>query len=303
MGLFSKKTKTKTNQTTTATTTPVLPDWLSTSYQGLNDKIGSTFGGIDPKTYVPGPNPLQTQAGAGAMNLTAPGGSSDILRGVAGAGPQTVQGASLLDNLDSYFSPYKKNVIDTSLADYDFGAGQTRAQDQLAKAGDSTFGGSGGAIQTALSNEGLARGRGALSAGLYDQGFTQAAGLSGQDADRRQQASIANAGFGESALQRQLSAGTALGNNDRANIDTQSAVGGGLRDIQTQQNQGPIQLLMQQIAAQSGLNLGDLFKGSTSTGTLNGTSTSKESGASLGDWLNYFAANVQAAGKAAAAGA
>lgn len=286
MGLFSKKTKTTTNQNTSMTTNPLNPQWVTDTFSGLNDKINTTFNGLDPTKMVAGPNALQTQAAGSAGALGTPsqyGQAGDIFGKVAAAGPQSMTAASSLDGLEKYMTPFLKDVVDTSLADYDFGAGMTQAQNKLALAGDSTFGGSGGSIQTALSNDAINRGRGSLSAGLRSDAFNTGLAASQADAALRQQASLSNAQFGESALARQLAAGgaigdlgTAQGNNDRANIGVQAGIGNDLRTIQNEQNQAPINLLLQQIAASSGLPL-DLFQGQTSTGTMTGTSKSKAS--------------------------
>ena len=288
MGLFSKKSKTKSsgtvNQNTTMSQTPVNPQWVTDSVMGLNDKINTTFGGLDPTKMVAGPNPLQQQAATSAGSLGTPsqfGEGSSMLRAGGNAGPSRVTAASSLDGLSKFMNPFLKDVVDTSMADYDFGAGMTRAADQLAKAGDATFGGSGGAIQTALSNDALTRGRGSLSAGLRSDAFNTALGASEADANRRQSADIATGQFSENALQRQINAGNSIANiggmeadNTRANIGTKAAVGGNLRDIQNEQNNAPINLLMQQIAAQTGLPL-ELFKGLMGSESMSGTQTGK----------------------------
>jgi hypothetical protein len=389
MGLSSKKTSSTstTNQNTTMNTTPVNPGWVTDSISGLSGKIGDYFNNLDPNSLVAGPHVLQTDAAMTAGGLSGSpwnlNQSADTMRGLTTAGANTYapttgnaatgnavtgnavtgnavtgNAASVLDNLQSYFSPYQNNVIDSALRDYNYGAGQTQAQNQLALAGDSTFGGSGGAIQTALSNDAIDRGRGALSANLYDQGFQRATGLSEADAGRRQQMTLANMGaqnqFGLTNLGAQNQFGLAnLGaqnqfglantdaqnrfglanmdafnnagqfnasaadranatrlagaqgladlsfNNDantRANAGLQFDIGTGLHGIDQQRAGADLAAL----TAQTGL-LGslpyDLFKGSNSTGSMTGTTntTGKESGASLGDWLSYFASNARAA--------
>jgi hypothetical protein len=304
MGLSTKKTKSTTNQNTTANVTPTNLPGIDTQVSGLAGRIGDTFKTLDPMSLVPNADPLQTQAGQGAANLTTNPGygqASDILRGVAGAGPQSVHSASLLDNLQNYMSPYTKDVVDTSLADYDQGAGYTRAQNQLSLAGDTTFGGSGGAIQTSLSNDNIDRGRGALSAQLRDQAFNTGAGLSAQDAGFRQQASLANASLAEQALARQGAAAGGLadvagaqGTDQRANIDAQSRMGDILRQIAAAKGLAPVTGLGLESSLLNGLPL-DLFKGSNATGSLSGTSTTKESGASLSDWVSQLGALATAA--------
>jgi hypothetical protein len=109
------------------------------------------------------------------------------------ASASTYSASSLLDGLEKYMSPYTGQVVDAALADYDYGAGQTRANQALDEARSGAFGGSGAQIGRSMTEGELARGRGSLSAGLRDQGFTRGAGLSAQDAGFRNDASRFNA--------------------------------------------------------------------------------------------------------------
>jgi hypothetical protein len=300
-----KKTNTSTTEQTHQTMTPTNPAWVDSGLQGLGGQI-SNLSNADPYSFVAGPDPLQTQAAQGAAGLTSSPSfqqASGIMNNVAGAGPNLSGGpASLLDNLQAYMSPYTKNVVDTSLADYDFGAGQTQAQNKLALAGDTTFGGSGGSIQTALSNDAITRGRGTLSAGLYDQAFQVGAGLSSQDAGRRQQSSQFDAQQRDAALQRQLAAGqglgalgTAQGADQRANIGTQASLGDMLQQLAFQKAQAPLSLLGVQSGLMGQLPLGLLHGGETDgTGSTTGTSTSSVSG--LGNALSGLGSLAMGAG-------
>lgn len=299
MGLFGKKKTTDTKRSTTTTMTPTNPQWVTDSVQGLNTKIDTTFNGLDPTKIVAGPNPLQTQAGVSAGNLTTPsqfGEGSNMIRAGGMGSPSRVSAASSLDGLDKFMNPFLKDVVDTSLADYDFGAGMTREQDKLAKANDITFGGSGGSIQTALSNDAITRGRGTLSAGLRSDGFNTALAASADDANRRQQADVTNGQFSENALTRQINAGNSIAaiggmeaDNTRANISTQNVIGSTLRDIQNDQNRAPIDLLKEEAEVRNSLPL-DLFKGMTQDEQMNQIEKMKTSGISMGTILKYAAA-------------
>jgi hypothetical protein len=212
---MSKKTKTTSQSTSTATRTPTNPEWVTSGLQGLGGKIMG-LADQDPRSFVAGPSALQNQVFGDAANLTTSprfNQAGDIFTRVAGAGPNTydpsqgkaedwsAQGydaerfnaSSLLEGLDKYMSPYTGQVVDTALADYDFGAGQTRAGQALDEARSGAFGGSGAAITRALTEDSLTRGRGTLSAGLRDTAFTRGAGLSATDAGFRNQAAAANA--------------------------------------------------------------------------------------------------------------
>lgn len=275
MGFSSKKTKTR------ETVTPTNPAWVEPQLSSLAGRI-TDLSKMDPYGFTAGPNALQNKAydaaGGLAPDYGSYGAAKDLFQGLMDTGasaydPATVKPNSILPNLGAYMSPYMQQVVDTSLADYDFGAGQTRAQNQLALANDTTFGGSGGAIQTALSEDTLARGRGSLAANLRDQGFQTGANLANLDADRRQQAQLANmAAFNqarqfnatqmEAALARQQAAGRDLvgaanAQNDAAiaGVRAQADVGEAFRQAQHQQAQAPLSTIASLVSAYGGLPL------------------------------------------------
>jgi len=99
----------------------------------------------------------------------------------------------VLDRLSSYMTPFRDQVLAAAMDDYDAESGRRRAAQDLELAGQGAFGGSGAALTRSLTEGELARGRNSRLAGLLDQMFTQGAGLSSGDADRRQQASTASA--------------------------------------------------------------------------------------------------------------
>jgi len=281
MGFSSKKTTSKT------TVTPTNPAWVEPQLNTLAGKI-TDLSNMDPYGFVAGANDLQKQAfgaagglGGGDPNYGSAQGlfQAQMNTGTPQYDPATVKPNSILPNLQAYMSPYLQQVLDASLADYDFGAGQTRAQNKLALANDETFGGSGGAIQTALSEDALARGRGTLSSQLRDQAFQTGANLANLDADRRQQAQLANmaaynqarqfnASQLEAALGRQLQAANGLvdATNDQhqtelADINAQAQLGEMWRQIQQQQASAPLSTIGSLVGAYNGLPL-DLLHGS-----------------------------------------
>jgi hypothetical protein len=217
----NKKTKSSSQSTSTVTRTPTNPEWVTSGLEGLGGKIMG-LANENPRRFVAGASPLQTRAFVDAAKLTTSpryNQAGDIFNRVAGAGANTydpsqgqatragpvadweAQGydattynaSSLLEGLDKYMSPYTNDVVNTALADYDYGAGETRATQALDEARSGAFGGSGAAITRALTEDNLTRGRGALSAGLRDTAFTRGAGLSATDAGFRNQAAAANA--------------------------------------------------------------------------------------------------------------
>ena len=222
--------KTRTTSSSTQTRTPNNPTWVTEGLAGVGGALQGLMG-RDPTTFVAGPSTLQTKAFDAAGGLTSSpyfGQAGDIFGRVAGAGANTydAQGydateatskgydsvdwtgqgydatnanastynaSSLLEGLDKYMSPYTGQVVDAALADYDYGAGQTRANQALDEARSGAFGGSGAAITRALTESDLARGRAATSAQLRDQGFMRGAGLSATDAGFRNDAARYNA--------------------------------------------------------------------------------------------------------------
>ena len=314
---MSKKTKTSSQSTSTATRTPTNPEWVTSGLQGLGGKIMG-LADQDPRSFVAGPSALQSQVFGDAAKLkTSPrfNQAGDIFNQVAGAGANTYEAqgydaerfnaSSLLEGLDKYMSPYTGDVVNTALADYDFGAGETRANQALDEARSGAFGGSGAAITRALTEDSLTRGRGALSAGLRDTAFTRGAGLSATDAGFRNQAAAANAaaanqaaafraqaaneagrfnaGAMDTALARQLSAGGALqglgaqeGADTRSNLALQGALGTDQRAIEQAQAAAPLSVLQALSGTFSGLPL-NLLSGETQTGSQQSSSTSKTS--------------------------
>lgn len=308
-------------------TTPTNPLWVTNGLGALGNTI-SSLNGLDPYSLVSGPNVQQSTAGGSALNL---GGLANTDLNTAGAilstmrpnapqiagglgGPASMQAASLLPNLQSYMSPYTQDVVNSSLADYDYGAGQTQAANRLALANDATFGGSGGAIQTALSNDALTRGRATLASGLLNQGFQTGANLSNLDAERQQQASQTNAQLTEQAMQRQLQAAIAQANadqqqsqlnqsvatnlanvgsatdaNTRANIAAQAGLGDDLRGITQQQNLAPISLASSLAGLWGSMPL-SLLHGENTSGSQTSDSSTTQTPSALQDIMGLASA-------------
>jgi hypothetical protein len=295
---MKKKTKSTStmNQTMSGTSTPINPEWVTSGMQGLAAQT-TKLAQSDPYSYVAGPDALQTQASQGASGLKVSPYYDEAAQGYKAAGNEGAQ--SIAGEIPSFLNPYLKDVVDTSLADYDYGAGQSRGQSMLDLAGDTTFGGSSGSIyRSGLEGE-ILRGRGALSSNLRSGAYDKASQLAVQQAALREQ-----------ALNRQMqgaaglaSVGQAQGNDQRANVATQATIGDMLQQINQQRAQAP--LTLQQFATENfaGLPL-QLLQGQSTTGTMNGTQTgtTKTSGATLGDWLGFFANNAQSAAQMAGGG-
>lgn len=301
MGGSSKKTTSSSTQTST----PNNPAWVTQSLQGLNSRI-NTLGQADPSSYVAGPSDLQTQSYNAGANLGGNAGlfgsASNIATGVASGGPSLnsggVQGqAAQLGDVSQYMNPYQKNVIDASnaYADQNDAAqlGQLKAQAAGSGAfGDSTYGIAQG--QT-MGQQALARQQ--TNAGLLAHGYDTAQGLNQYDTSNRQQqglanqttaqqSDLANQAARQSYATDQLSAagllgnlGTAQGADARANASTMNALGQDQRSIAQDKATAPISLA-EALAGLYGKNQMGLFQGQTTTG--NSTTKTTENPGLLG---------------------
>jgi hypothetical protein len=148
-----------------------------------------------------------TASRGNASTYTAPTLANPREATATGFNPAQTGAASVLDNFSAYQSPYTRDVVDTTLADFDADAGRVRAAQAAGAARSGAFGGSRYGIREAQTEGELSRARASTAAGLRDQGFRTAAGLSQYDAGNRQQAGLFNAdaqnqagAFGASAL-------------------------------------------------------------------------------------------------------
>lgn len=267
----SKKTTQTTQQHTV--TKPDVPQWVQDSTSTLNTALNNWMG-KDPSTLVAKTSPLTQKAYNTASGI-------DLSSLYGGINPQahTVGSSSLLDNLGAYQNPYLKDVVDTTLGDYDVNAGKTRAMQAAQAAQGGAFRGSRYALREANTEDALARGRAATEAGLRSQAFDTAANLSSQDAARRQQSDMFNAWQMSQADQLALQ----LAQARQSGATTQSQLLAALGGQQQAQNQAeinaPYTQALQGSALLQALNP-QLFTGQTSDS--NGTTTSKTSGGALG---------------------
>lgn len=319
-----KKTKTSATETSRTVTTPTRPDWVDAQARGLNEAL-TELGRRDPAASVAPVSDLERRASEGAAGLGVgagwgAGGTDWAGWGRNTAGPpgatlagrgEVPQAASVLDNLSAYMTPFRDQVLNAAMDDYDAEAGRRRAAQDLDLAGQGAFGGSGAALTRSLTEGELARGRNSRLAGLLDQMFTQGSGLAAGDADRRQQASTAAAQLAqardleqarlaqaaETARMQDALARAQLGQEGelarsrlgldeaasrRADAEAQARIGAQARAAEQARLSAPEAALARRIEMFSGLPLG-LFQGSetNSQGQRNGTETT--SGATLGE--------------------
>jgi len=309
-GFSSSKSKTTSTSHTTdnMTRTPVLPQWATSLTENIAGRVGDLTK-LDSDSLAAPTHQLHSQAATGASGLGGQPwnyeGALDVTRGVASSNwldnymqapaTPTVQGASLLDNLQAYMSPYTKDVVDTALADFDHGAGQTRAQQDLDLAASGAFGGSGAALTRSMTEDALVRGRASTSASLRDQAFNRGAALSSEDANRRQQAAALNAQLAQQdwnqrvgqymagqdqrlrAAEQLAGLSAAYEGNQRANIAAQAGLGDTLRKIDQEQRQAPVTTTQQLVAMLNGLPMA-LFAGEQTSRVTDSSGTSKTKG-------------------------
>lgn len=182
-------------------------------------------------------------------------------------------------------NPYRDQVTNAAMADFDADAGRTRATQDLALAGQGAFGGSGAALTKSLTEGELARARNSQFSKLNADMFNAGAALSGQDADRRQQASAANAQLAMQHAQWKGQLGLDRQTNDRANVAAQAAMGAQLRGVDQAYRDAPTTALAKQVEMFSGLPL-NLFHGQTSDSTGTRNSTESTTGISWGEILD-----------------
>lgn len=332
MSFGAKKSKEKTSQTQTssgtATTTPNTPDWLAQPWQQNVSGISALQNSGQP--LVPGSNALLDQAYSAGSKLLPKddgrmvnNGGGDGWSGAAKSGkPDNFGIASLLGldaalsgpnlagpavmassegftqaGLQERLSPYLSEVVDASLADFDYGAGQARARQVAAAAGSGGMRNSNNALRAGELDAGLQRGRATTTATLRDQGFRTASDTLSRDNDRSaatsaQNAQMANAmamfnaGQGDNSLARQLQAagllsgiGTAQGADQRADISLVAGLGGQQREIDATQTEAARLAQLQALLA--GVPM-DAFVGRTvnqnNTGSAQGTGSSTSMG-------------------------
>jgi hypothetical protein len=239
---------------------------------------------LDPQSLVAGANPLQQQAASTAGGLTGSpwnfDGAADQTRYVMGANAPRTGAVQASPYIQQYMDPYLNDVVNASDADLTANEGKVRAQQALDLAGSGAFGGSGAALTQSMTEGELARARASTLSGLRSQGFGQALGAAQQDAQRAQGAKDLNAQLYGQQMDRSLTAARQLGDlstsydaNQRANIGTQAALGGALRDVNQQQLQAPVTSTQQIVAMLSGLPI-QLFTGQHSEGVQAGSDTS-----------------------------
>lgn len=236
LGFNKSKSKETGTRDATSTTTTTAPDWLMDLLKTNTDKA-TTLASADPSSYVAGPNPYQTAAIRTAGDLTGSpwnfDASAQTIRSLMGQGAQT--GA---DFMSKYESPYKKDVVDAAMADFDANAGKTRAAQKLDIANQGAFGGSGAALTRSATEGELSRARNSGLSNLLDTMFNRSASYGMQDADRALQGQAQQI----AAAKALTDLSTQFDANRRANAGTVFDMGTTLQGIDQTQAQAPLAL-------------------------------------------------------------
>lgn len=285
---MSKTSTTNSTQNSTGTTnlvqTPTNPDFVNSGVSQLAGQV-SGLASANPSSYVAPANSTLNLANANAQNLSGtPWDYAGAQSLASGVGNET--SPSIASNIQSLLDPYTDDVVNSSLAGFDQNAAQTKAQNLLTQAQDTTFGGSGGAIQNALTDGQLSLARGQLESGIRSQGYDTALGGATSQAQLDQQ----------TQAQRLAAAGQITNTADSSNnaqtqaANTQGSIGSILQQIQQAMAGAPINSLGSISSILDGLPL-NLLHGTTSNGTTasnttgNSTTSTSDPLGSLGSAL------------------
>lgn len=272
IGGSKSKTTDSGTRDLTSVTTATAPDWL-TQFLQKNTASATDLAAANPQNYVAPENGYQTNALNTVDKLTGSpwnfDSAADVTRGVINA--KNPLGS---DYMAAYENPYKDQVVNAATADFDANAGKTRAQQSLDLANQGAFGGSGAALTKSATEGELSRARNSTVSGLLDQMFNTSANLGQQDASRAIQTRAQRL----QGAQQLVDLSGAYDQNQRANADALSTMGGKLQDTQQKQDQAPLDLMtwLNSQGVNSDL-LSKLF-GSTTNENEKTTGTSKTNG-------------------------
>gem|GEM_PF-4652096 len=205
----------------------------------LNQAVARSIG-----TYQGLSNRAAPQFGAQSFDATQVGAVGDVT---------ARQGVGLMND---YLNPYMRDVVDTSLGDYDVGVDRQANQSRARRDAASAFGDR-AALADAVFAADSSRGRGSLAAGLRSDAFNTAAGFGMQDANRFLEAERTNQ---QVALQRamenaRLQQAAAEANAQLRRQHELDLLGAGLSNDQLRMSAAQAQLATAQDQQASQLNL------------------------------------------------
>lgn len=276
MGMSDKKTTTDQSQKQSSqfsqTATPNVPSWISDPAQAMAGQIGA-LQAQGPGAFTPTTSALEDQVTKAGQTFTPAGDYTGA--SAAYGGVPNVEGQSLLTNLSDYYNPFKEQVLNPVMQDFDFQAGQQRAAQAAQAAGPGrAFQGSRYGIQEGETLGAQDRARAATEGGLLGTMFNTATGLSATDAAARQQAMMANQQAALAKAQGLTGLDTAKNAEQLAGLQLQAGLGQRATEEQQLQQQYPLTYAAQMGGLLQGLNPA-LFTGQSTSGTGSGESSSK----------------------------
>jgi hypothetical protein len=274
------KSKQKTSSAINSTTTPNNPEWVTNGVQDFVGRVGA-LAGQDPQSFVSGPSDLQQQQFGLASGLGAQGfGQLDSAAGMASAAggyqPQQVTGATAFGGIGSYLNPFTEMVIGQGLRDNERARQMAGIDTAAAAQAAHAFGGSRHGVADALTNEAYDKNALGFIGSNLNQGFNTALQAANQDADRSQQANLANQSAGLAAQGLGLNAAQLLGNIGQFGLGYLNDTGQAQYGVGQAQAEAPLNVLQRLAGIQGSLPLG-LFQGQTTNGTQTATTTTSGS--------------------------
>lgn len=220
--MSKSKSKTKTTQAQSATA-------AGSSATSLDPKLSDAlYSNIDAAkglaaTYTP-----YTGTGLAAAQATAAGIPDvkaltyvpDSQKATSVAPVATATSTEGYKGLSNYFNPYEAQVVDNATADIERARQIAGLTDSAKATAANAFGGSRHGVADLLTNEAYDRDTNTTVAGLRQAGFTTAAQLAQQDADRATGVSTFNAGSTNSAAAQQAAIDAARRAADAAAANT-----------------------------------------------------------------------------------
>jgi hypothetical protein len=212
-----------------------IPEWLEGPWRGTLESAnqianlpyqrykGETVAQLDPLTkQAIDYTGRQMGVAGGQMQGFLPG-----LQGLAGYTPEQVQAGQFAgSDMSAYMNPYTGQVVDTTMAALERQRQQAIGQGQAQAQQAGAFGGSRHGVANALTNEAALRQAAETSAGLYGQGYQQAAALRMGDIENQLKANLANqqAGLQGADLRRMSALGGAEVARQAQQANLQSAL-------------------------------------------------------------------------------
>lgn len=313
-GGSSKQKQDTSSQSNSVSSNQVNPDQMSQFKNNINGVLGNASNFTSPYTgqMVAPFTPTQVQA-QGAMTGVATDptytgditGATNSVQGILGSlpsgtiNPNPVTASTIAGtDLSPYLNPYQKNVIDTTMSQFDqMNKNELNNTHQSATAAGA-FGGSRSGVADALTNQNNTVSEAPVLAGLNASNFTNAQSAAGQDAATKNAIgefnSTQNVGAQQDSIANKLASGTlglnaadTVANLTNAKLGTatnQAGILGEVGDKQQAQTQSSLTAAYQnwlqgkQLTAeeQSMLNqaLGLMPVEQTQTGNQSGTSSS-----------------------------